>query len=317
MRGIPALEVNDLSALLAIWKLQSFSRAAEKLGLGQPTLSKKIAYAEATAGFPVFDRTKRPIMPTPRGLALLQRIELAVDILQGSPSGSVHGDSDGIVSVAAAEDLTSSLILGAAVAYRRNFQRAALRVVPADWVTAYQLLEEEKVEIAVVRTAPRNEALEFEPIFLFERVLLVPRGHVLEAKQAGGITWGDIAAFPLILTSPRMPIHSALEAELTKHAIPYRISLEVNSLHLVTKAIALGLGVTVIGNTSVLMEDQTGITSISLSHLLPRDVGGLAYRRGRFLSEPARAFIAAFKDFCQNRTGLPPATHTQEMSPSQ
>jgi DNA-binding transcriptional LysR family regulator len=246
-------------------------------------------------------------VPTPGGLALLQRIELAVGILQGSSSGSLTANPEGAFKIAASEDLASTLLLGSGVAFRRDFPGVLLEIIPtneASGASAIQLLEEEKVDIAAMHIAPRNEAVEFEPMFLFERVLLVPRGHVLETKQAVQVTWEDIAAFPLILSSPRIPNHRMLEAELSKREIPYRVSLEIHGLHLITKAVALGLGIAVLGNTSVLMEDQAGLTSISLGHLLPRDIGGLAYRRGKSPSKESQGFITAFKQFCALRTGL-------------
>jgi len=308
------MEVDNLAALVTVWKLQSFSRAADVLGLNQPTLSKQISHAESEFGVKILDRSKRPIVPTPGGLALLQRIELAVELLKGNSSVYSDRDQGDTVSVAATEDITSALILGAGVNYQRMFPRSLLKIIPIDGnsgVSASRLLEEQKVDVAVMHAAPRSEALEFEPLFLFERILVVPRGHILESKQNTQVALEDIAAFPLVLTSPRIPNHRMLEEQLDKHEIPYRISLEVHGIHLITKAVALGFGVSVLGNTSVLMEDQGGLTTINLSHLMPRDVGGVAYRRGQSLSKSAQTFITSFKQFCKNRAGLSvPNTHS-------
>ena len=299
------MEVDDLFALVTASNLRSFSRAAEVLGITQPTLSKRIARAEATLGVQVFDRTKRPIETTPRGLELLQRIEFAVEILRDNQWASSHIGTDGTVAVSATDELTSTLLLGAAVAFHRRLPRVALKIFSSDEIGPYRLLEQEKVDLAIVHTAPRGKDFAFDPLFLFERVLLTPRGHFLETKQDTQISWDEIATFPLILTSPRIPNHRLLEEELTKREIPYRVALEVHSSTLVTKAVSSGLGISVVGNTSALLEQQEGVITKNLGHLLPRDVGGIAYHQGRPLSQATRAFMRELAEFCRNRTGLP------------
>ena len=299
------MEVDDLFALLTVANLRSFSRAAETLGLTQPTLSKRIARAETALGLKVLDRAKRPISPTSRGFNILQRIGLAVEILRENQSSSSNiGTGDSVV-VAATDELTSTLILGTAAAFHRKLPGVALKIVSSDDEGPYGLLEREKVDIAILHTAPRGRDLDFEPLFLFERVLLTPRGHVLDTKQDSQITWEDIATFPLVLTSPRIQNHRMLEDELAKREIPYRIALEVRSSTLVTKAVSSGLGISVVGNTSALLEDQGSVTTKNLSHLMPRDVGGIAYRQGRPLSNATQAFMHELTEFCKNRSGLP------------
>jgi len=299
------MEVDDLFALLTVANLRSFSRAAETLGLTQPTLSKRIARAETALGLKVIDRAKRPISPTSRGFEILQRIGLAVEILRENQSSSSNiGTGDSVV-VAATDELTSTLILGTAAAFHRKLPGVALKIISSDDEGPYGLLEREKVDIAILHTAPRGRDLDFEPLFLFERVLLTPRGHVLETMQDSQITWEDIATFPLVLTSPRIQNHRMLENELAKREIPYLIALEVRSSTLVTKAVSSGLGISVVGNTSALLEDQGGVTTKNLSHLMPRDVGGIAYRQGRPLSNATQAFMHELTEFCKNRSGLP------------
>lgn len=299
------MEVDDLFALLTVANLRSFSRAAETLGLTQPTLSKRIARAETALGLKVIDRAKRPISPTSRGFEILQRIGLAVEILRENQSSSSNiGTGDSVV-VAATDELTSTLILGTAAAFHRKLPGVALKIISSDDEGPYGLLEREKVDIAILHTAPRGRDLDFEPLFLFERVLLTPRGHVLETMQDSQITWEDIATFPLVLTSPRIQNHRMLEDELAKREIPYRIALEVRSSTLVTKAVSSGLGISVVGNTSALLEDQGSVTTKNLSHLMPRDVGGIAYRQGRPLSNATQAFMHELTEFCKNRSGLP------------
>jgi DNA-binding transcriptional LysR family regulator len=63
---------NLLHALLAVLESGSLTRAAEELGLSQPTLSRRIAQLEADVGLALFERTARGLAPTATGLALAE-----------------------------------------------------------------------------------------------------------------------------------------------------------------------------------------------------------------------------------------------------
>jgi len=66
------LDWNLLHALLAVIETGSLTRAAEELGLSQPTLSRRIAQLESGVGLPLFERTARGLAPTAAGLALVE-----------------------------------------------------------------------------------------------------------------------------------------------------------------------------------------------------------------------------------------------------
>src|SRR5215813_3485600 len=73
------LEIRDLRCFIALAEEMHFGRAARRLNLAQPALSRKIARLEADFGGKLFDRTRAQIKLTAAGLTLLPR---ARDVLQ-------------------------------------------------------------------------------------------------------------------------------------------------------------------------------------------------------------------------------------------
>ena len=67
------MDIAALQAFLAVAETNSFSRAAERIFLTQPAISKRIAALEASLGARLFDRIWRTIQLTPAGQALLTR----------------------------------------------------------------------------------------------------------------------------------------------------------------------------------------------------------------------------------------------------
>ena len=67
------MDIAALQAFLAVAETGSFSRAAERIFLTQPAISKRIAALETSLGTRLFDRIGRTIQITPAGQALLAR----------------------------------------------------------------------------------------------------------------------------------------------------------------------------------------------------------------------------------------------------
>ena len=66
----PAIEVRHLRAMLAVAATQTIGRAAERLGITQPALSRQLGELEHACGLRLMDRSARGIQLTPAGIAL-------------------------------------------------------------------------------------------------------------------------------------------------------------------------------------------------------------------------------------------------------
>lgn len=67
--------IRQIEAFKAVMELGSFTRAAEKLHLSQPAVSKLVAVLEDRCGFPLFLRQKNGVIPTPEGEMLFQEVD--------------------------------------------------------------------------------------------------------------------------------------------------------------------------------------------------------------------------------------------------
>lgn len=73
----------ELKYVYEVYRERSFSRAAEKLYISQPSLSAMVKRAEAKVGSPIFDRSTSPIGLTPAGRAYIQAGERMMEIEDG------------------------------------------------------------------------------------------------------------------------------------------------------------------------------------------------------------------------------------------
>jgi len=94
--------MNDrkLRYAVAVWRERSFSKAAQRLNISQPSVSEQVRLLEAEVGFPLFERTGHGINVTYPSRTFLHQAEQAVNDLQrlsdtagqlrGKPVGSIR-----------------------------------------------------------------------------------------------------------------------------------------------------------------------------------------------------------------------------------
>ena len=94
------LDIRHLRYFLAVAEAGSFSRAADRLGISQPSVSQQMRDLEAGLRVPLFQRRGKRILLTPRGLifqeharALLHQLENFLQELNSEPGelrGALH-----------------------------------------------------------------------------------------------------------------------------------------------------------------------------------------------------------------------------------
>jgi DNA-binding transcriptional LysR family regulator len=66
------MELRHLEYVLEVARLRNVTQAAASLGVAQPAVSQAISSLERHFGVTIFDRTSRPIQPTPAGLKIIE-----------------------------------------------------------------------------------------------------------------------------------------------------------------------------------------------------------------------------------------------------
>ena len=106
------IDWNLLRAFTAVLEQGSLTRAAERLGSSQPTLSRQIAALEAQAGAPLFERAARRLVPTALGQALAEpaaRMLAAAQAMAQAAEGAARG-LRGSVRITASEVVSTQVL---------------------------------------------------------------------------------------------------------------------------------------------------------------------------------------------------------------
>ncbi len=274
------------------------SRAADELGLGQPTVTSHIKKLEEEMGLQLFDRVRRPIQLTPSGIALA---ELATPLVDGIDDlGTSTSVAEGLnpVAVASTHDIISHALLGAVRSFLRSYPHTRLSIRSGLIHEVLNMVQQGQADLGLVPAPERSDQFDFVGIFADERVLITPPGHPLLDKPLTSLD--EIAEWPLILRRRESYTSRMLEEEFQRKGLRYEVVVELDSMDMVKRYVALGMGVSVGPRLAIEPEDQDELGIVSLTGLLPMEQSGVVTLRGKTLSTPARNFISVVRDTFSN-----------------
>ena len=159
-------------------------KAAQRLAVSQPSVSKAIADLEHAIGARLLDRTARGTEPTTYGRVLLRRALGAFDELrQGVKDIEALADPTvGEVRVGCPEAISAGLLSAAISVFTRRYPRAVVTVTPADnMLLEFRRIRDRTVDFLLGRVAEpfREDGLEAE-------VLYRDRMHIVSSRNS---TW--------------------------------------------------------------------------------------------------------------------------------
>ena len=276
----------------------NFARAAEVLRMSQPNLSRGIAEFEQSLGVPLFDRTRKGVVPTAFGRLLLVRgsavlrseagLRRELKLLAGLHSGTLTvgaGPVAGETSVAAA----------IAQVLRKHPQLAvSCQIEDADQVV--QDVLDEKSDLGVAQVSglaadPRLVVTKFAPL----RIHVACRpDHPL--TRVAGLTFAKALEYPLATSIIRGPPAAAVKArdgnrvEDDSRSPQFVPQVVVNTA---SRLIARHSDTLAIGTREMLRDDVAAghLVLLPVDAPIMRSVHGIVRLRERSVSPAAQVFI--------------------------
>ena len=93
------MELGQIKYFILVARLQNMSKAAQTLGIAQPTLSRSITNLEKELGTQLFDRSGKKLTLNERGKKFLERAQSAVEELENATAEATERLADRIINV--------------------------------------------------------------------------------------------------------------------------------------------------------------------------------------------------------------------------
>ncbi len=237
----------QMRAFLALAESLSFTRAADSLGVTQPTLSATIRHLEEAIGGKLFDRDTRKVALTALGLDC-QRLALQllneVDRVEGQLRSHVLGRR-GTVRVAAPASLFPGLLLPGLVAFRRAHPGVRLEFADVTNDEAVHRLRVHQADLAIAVRAVSETDLRAQPLGHYPYVAILPDAHALAARRA--IRWRDIQTEDVVVLQARDSLTALVARALGEAGVTPQAAYRVNDLSTAAALITGGFGIGLMG----------------------------------------------------------------------
>jgi LysR family pca operon transcriptional activator len=193
------IKFRHLLCFLEVARQGSLARAADKLAVSQPAISKTLKELEELLAASLFERSKSGVSLTEAGVAFLRYAGPCVQALRDGVNSLRGGEyASGVVRLGVLSTVESLLV--PEVVRRLHERHSALAVSVVTGPSAYLLsqLRVGELDLVVGRMtdSPQIQGLSFEHLYSESMTLVVRAGHPL---LAGPLVRGQLEDYPLVL----------------------------------------------------------------------------------------------------------------------
>lgn len=297
------LDFKQLESFVTIAKLKSFSKAADKLFLTQPTISNHIHLLEKELGTILFNRTNKNITLTEAGDILY---EYAISILNKKEHAyfslnEFKGKIEGILEISSSSIPELYFLTEAICKFNLVYPDVRYSLMKYDTKTVYEKILSGDIDFGLVGSLKESNQLEYIKIFQDDVVLVTPTTGPFSGFSA--MTAAELVTLPIIMREDGSGTRSSVESFMAKQGIPIediKVIAEVENNETIKKLVELGLGVSFISWKSVENELKDGLLKvIPLKDAVIRRHFYFVYHKKRVLSPLADTF----KNFVQEVYG--------------
>jgi DNA-binding transcriptional LysR family regulator len=288
------LKLRDMRILMAVAECGTMGKAAEKLAVSQPAVSKAISDMERAVGVRLLDRGQSGVEPTAYGRALIKRgIAMLDEMRQGLKDIEFLSDpSAGEMSAGATAPVASAIIAPTIDQLSRRYPRMRFNAVVADGAPLFAELEARKIDFFIARNAHRlPDQYKFEVLFYDELKLVIGSHNPLARRRS--IALADLIGEPWLLLPPDSYFGSLQAAVFRASGLePPPIAVTATAYHLRLELLASNRLLTILpGFSIVLPRPHPGLVALPVKLRVGRDPVGIVTLKNRSLSPAAQLFI--------------------------
>jgi DNA-binding transcriptional LysR family regulator len=249
------MELRHLRYFQAVAEELSFSRAAKRLHVAQPALSRAIKQLEHNVGADVLERSRHYVRLTPAGAvllreiaALLQQVEEVVRRVRRTAAGE-----EGELRLGYIGPPTQPFLGRLLHDYRKRYPLVSIHLEERTPERVWEMVARGRLSAALTRPVLAHEALGLRTILLREERLgiVVPVDHPLAKRRF--VPWTTLAREPLVVLARRegIGLHDAVIAGCRQAGVTPRLAHTPSLIGTVMSYVEAGAGIGVVTESVV------------------------------------------------------------------
>lgn len=302
-----------LHYLNEVYKEQSFSRAAEKLYLSQPSLSLTIKKFERGIGIRIFDRSTSPIQLTEAGKVYMEGVRriLAIENELESYLDDYKELKTGALTLGAPHMFSSYLLPALISQFSKRFPMVEIRLVEADFLTLHDMTLSGEIDLLLESNQFDETLFQNYPLFQEHVLLAVPSSdpvneqlreyclnmedirsdHHMDSDRLS-ISLRNFQKHRFLMVKKGYDMHARAMRLCQKNGFEPQVFMFLDQLMTVYNMVNQQLGVSFVTDTTVKLSDTgKNVVFFKLDDELTTRHINLTHKLNRYVSRPMREFI--------------------------
>lgn len=292
------MNLRALQYFVKLADLRHFSKAAQACFVSQPTLSTQIRKLEEELGVQLVERSPKNIMLTPVGEEIAERARLVLsDIDQLRQAARRSGNPQtGTLRLGLFPTLAPYLLPHVVPGLCKRYPELTLRLSEEKTDDCIRLLQQGKLDAALLALPIHEEGLEMEWLFEEPFVMAVPADHPLADRQS--VTMQDLEGAELLLLEEGHCLRDQALEVCSLAGAHERVDFHATSMETLRQMVAADVGVTLMPVLSVKPPiAATGNLVVKpFSDPAPSRTIALVWRKSSALSDFLREVADCFRD---------------------
>ncbi len=299
------MEFHQLRYVCAVAETGSFSRAAERCQIAQPSLSQQVLKLEEDLGAKLFDRLGRSIRITEAGRAFLPYARSILEQVEAARASVAEkkADARGSVAVGVIPTIAPYLMPRYAAAFAKKYPDAKLRIVEETTPVLIEGLRDLSIDLAILALPLRNKDLEFFPIRTEPLFAALPRDDPRAAAES--LALKNLRGESFVMLRDGHCFRDLSIATCTHARITPNIAFESDQFSSVLGMVAAGVGISLVPEMAI--DRDAGCRYVRLSDTRATRTIVAAVLRGRSFNRVQQAFLSGIQSSAQQRDLSNPA----------
>jgi DNA-binding transcriptional LysR family regulator len=247
------LQPEELRPLLVLAEELHFRKAAERLFVSQPALSKQIRRLEEKIGGPLFARTRRKVALTEAGRVLIpvaQKLDRESRLAFDSAHAAVEGRA-GVLRIGFGIASVPAILPRTILRFRREHPLVELQMRDMSTPAQVFALLDGRIDIGIVRIPIAHSELETRPLFSDRLVAATPRAVPYDARE--GLACLRDRPFICLPRSVSETFHDHVLSLCRQAGFTPRVVQEASELFTILNFVRAGLGVSLVPSSALRM----------------------------------------------------------------
>ena len=290
------MEIHQLTYFVAVAETGSFTRAAERCNVAQPSLSQQIMKLEQELGEPLFDRLPRRTVLTEAGRMLLPRANSILSELQEIKHGldTDVEDGRGVLSAGFIPTVAPFVLPRVTKRFSQNYPLATLSVHEDLTENLVQDIVDGKLDVGITSLPIHNKAIRTQE--LLREPLLVATSREHDIVHRATLHVKELDEFPFIALSEVHCLGEQVQSFCYQKDLDLQIVCHTSQLSTVQNCVAMGLGVSLVPRALAISDASKQLFYRTLSDSAPQRKIAAATHAERRQSFLAKQFIEMVRE---------------------